>query len=129
MFKETTILVENISLGATDSSTFAFSDKKPGAGFHNEPTVDHTAVYSVNAFVGTIKLQAALEIYPGDADWFDIQGTEIGGDSTMLGNVPYDDLGSGSIQNITVDFTGNFVWIRAAYNLQNGSIIEIRYNH
>jgi hypothetical protein len=28
----------------------------------------------------------------------------------------------------SVNFVGNFVWIRAAYNLQNGTITQIQYN-
>lgn len=125
---ETTILAENIFTESV-GDTFSYTDKKPGAGYHNQDAVSHTATYSVNAFVGTIKLQASLEMYPGESSWFDITSTEIGGDSTMLGGVALTPTDSTSIENISVNFTGSFVWIRAAYNLQNGSIVEIRFNH
>jgi hypothetical protein len=69
-------------------------------------------------FVGTVKIQATLELYPGDNDWFDVAGTEVGGDSTVINSSAY-----------SYTFTGKFTWIRAAYNLQNGTITEIRYNY
>lgn len=126
---ETTILVENISTEFADSS-FSYTDKKPAAGYHNSDNVSHVATYSVqNFFVGTIKLQGTLEIYPGELDWVDIVGTEIDGDRTMLGGQSLDPINESSIENVSVDFTGSFVWIRAAYNIQHGSIVEIRYNY
>jgi hypothetical protein len=115
---ESIILLENITAEATDSST-AYSSKQKGAGYHKRYGSLHTATYDVDSFVGTIKLQGTLELYPGETDWVDIVGTDIG-------------LGSDSsawTATQAVNFTGNFVWIRAAYNLQNGSITQIRYNY
>ena len=126
---ETTILAQNLYQESADSTTFSYTDKKSGSGYHNQDSADYTANYSVNAFIGTIKLQGSLELYPGNSDWFDITGTEIGGDSTMLGGVALTPTDSTSIENASVYFSGKYVWIRAAYNIQNGSIVEIRYNH
>lgn len=114
---ESTVLVENISLESTDS-TISYSDKKPGFGYNKVGDGIHTYVYSIDSFVGSIKLQGTLELYPGDNDWVDINGTSltVNGDSTQQG------ASSGN-------FTGNFVWIRAGYNLQDGTITQIRYNH
>ena len=89
----------------------------------------HTSVYSVNSFVGTIKLQGTLELYPSNNDWFDIEDTEIGGDSTILGDISITPAISTSIENISINFQGNFIWLRAAYSIQNGLIVEIRYNY
>lgn len=129
MSTETTILAQNLYQESVDSTTFSYTDKKPGAGYHNQDAVAHVVTYSVNSFIGTIKLQASLEISPGESSWFDIPVTEIGGDSTMLGGIALTPTNSTSIENISVNFTGSFVWIRAAYNIQNGSIVEIRFNH
>ena len=110
-------LISSFSTESLDSS-FAYTDKKPGAGYHRQLDCTHTAVYNVNSFVGSIKLQATLAIDPADADWFDV-------DNTLLG------LGEDSSYWTTshsVNFTGNFVWIRAAYNVQNGTIVSIQYN-
>ena len=118
MSTENRILLSNITSEATDSE-FSYSEKHPGAGYHKNFDVLHTAVYSVDAFVGVIKLQATLALNPRDSEWFDIEGTAIG----------LDDDSSAWTNTISINFTGNFVWIRAAYNLQNGTITLVRYNH
>jgi hypothetical protein len=118
MSTENQVLLSNITAEAADS-TYVYGSKQPGAGYHKRSDSMHTATYSVNSFVGAIKLQATLALYPEDSDWFDIDGTDIG-------------LGSDSSAWTTtnsINFTGNFVWLRAAYNLQNGTITEIRYNY
>lgn len=115
MSTESRILLENITNEAADS-LFKYSDKAKGAGYHKRLDTTHTVVYSLDSFVGTFKMQGTLELYPSDTDWFDIDNTEIGGDSSVFSS-------SG-----TYNFKGKFVWIRAAYNLQNGTITQIRYN-
>ncbi len=118
MSTESRVLLSNISTESSDS-TFSYGEKSQGAGYHKISNPLHTATYEVQDFVGTIKIQATLSLYPKESDWFDVLGTEIG-------------LGSDSSAWTTtnsVNFTGNFVWIRAAYNVQNGTIVEIRYNY
>ena len=120
MSKESISLLSNISQEtAPGDSSFQYSDKQKGAGYHKYNDGVHTAVYQVDSFIGTIKIQATLALYPGDNDWFDIIGTEVGFGS---------DSSAWTATN-SVTFTGKFVWIRAAYNLQNGTIEEIRYNY
>jgi hypothetical protein len=119
MSTESITLLSNVSQeAAPGDSSFIYSGKQKGAGYHKYNDGVHTVVYDFNQFVGTVKIQATLELYPGDSDWFDVAGTEVGGDSTVINS---------SATSYT--FTGKFVWIRAAYNLQNGTITEIRYNH
>lgn len=119
MSTESITLLSNISQeAAPGDSTFVYSGKQKGAGYHKYNDGVHTVVYNFNQFVGTVKIQATLALYPGDNDWFDVAGTEVGGDSTVINS---------SATSYT--FTGKFVWIRAAYNLQNGTITEIRYNY
>ena len=117
MSVENRTLLENISTEASDS-TFSFGDKQKGAGYHKNNDGIHTVVYSLDNFVGTIKIQGTLELYPGENDWFDVLNTELGGDSSAV-----------TAAANSYNFTGKFVWIRAAYNLQNGSITQIRYNY
>lgn len=123
MSNKSHLLASNLSTESVNSA-FSYTDKSKAAGYHKVSNAVHTSVYSVNAFSGTIKLQGTLELYPGESDWFDIADTEIGGDSTTL-IIP---TSPESIENFTSTFTGNFLWIRAAYNIQNGTIVEIRYN-
>ena len=108
--------MSDISTESQDSS-FSYGGKQPGAGYNRRSDGVHTAIYSFDNFSGTVKIQGTLELYPGENDWFDISGTEFGGDSTVVTSSSY-----------SRNFTGNFLYIRAAYNLQNGTITEIRYN-
>jgi hypothetical protein len=118
MSTKSTILLSNISAEAL-SADFSYSEKQKGAGYYGSNNGIHTAIYNVEMFKGTIKLQGTLELYPGDNDWVDIDSTEngYGLDSSAWTNVA------------PVTFTGNFVWIRAAYNVIDGTIIQIRYNY
>lgn len=118
MSTETIVLLSNITAEAPDS-TYTYTDKHPGAGYHRRGDGLHTATYTVDSFIGSVKIQGTLALYPGDSDWFDIDGTELG-----LGS----DSSAWTATN-SINFTGNFVWLRAAYNVQNGTITEIRYNY
>jgi hypothetical protein len=114
---ENKVLASNVSVEAV-AAEFSYGDKNKGAGYHKNTDGVHTAVFQFNNFVGTVKLQGTLELYPGPNDWVDIQGTSIDiADSSALTN------------DETRTFIGKFVYIRAAYNVQNGTIIEIRYNY
>lgn len=115
MSYESIILIENVSTAGVNVA----SEKKQGAGYHRKSDSLHTVVYSVNNLLGSVKLQGTLELYPVEVDWFDIAGTPLGDNVTTL-------VGT---QVSTANFTGNFIWIRAVYTLQSGSIVEIRYNH
>jgi hypothetical protein len=117
MSTESITLVSNISTEAASPSVFSYSDKQKGAGYHRYNDGTHTVVYNLLEFVGTIKIQATLALYPGNNDWFDVTGTEYSFDSTVASGAS------------SYTFTGKFAWIRAAYNLQNGTITEIRYNY
>lgn len=119
---ENTVLLSNITAEA-GNLTFSYGDKKKAAGYHRISDGVHTAVYTVNSFSGTIKLQGTLNLYPGDNDWVDIDNTEIGGDSSDIGGI------NGQNFSISRNFTGNFLWIRAAYNVQNGTIVDLRFNY
>jgi hypothetical protein len=115
---ESIVLLSNITAEA-DDSVYLYSNKQPGAGYHRRGDGLHTATYAVDSFIGSVKIQGTLALYPSDSDWFDIDGTEIG-------------LGSDSSAWTTTNsfnFAGNFVWLRAAYNLQNGTITQILYNY
>jgi hypothetical protein len=114
---ETKVLASNVTTEAI-ASEFSYGDKNKGAGYHKNTDGVHTAVFEFNNFVGTVKLQGTLELYPGPNDWVDIAGTTIDmADSSAL------------TLNESRTFIGKFVYIRAAYNVQNGTITEIRYNY
>lgn len=114
MPNESLTLLSNITDAVSDSS-FLYGEKSIGAGYHKKYDNLHTAIYSFNSFTGTVKIQGTLALDPNDLDWFDIEGTTLVGDE--------------STSSHNVNFSGNFVWLRAAYNVQGGEIIEIRYNY
>ena len=108
-------LVENEAADVSDSA-LTFSEKSKGAGYHRISHGLHTAVYSLSDFTGTVKLQGTLKLYPSDDDWFDIPESIYSDDSAFFVNA-----------NDSVNFVGNFVWLRAAYNIQDGTINSISY--
>lgn len=109
------ILLENISFENAPNE-YSYSIKKPGAGYSKRNSGLHTAVYKFNNFSGSAVLQGSLMRDPGEEDWVDIINTDIGGDSSDVGT-----------QNITRNFSGNFLWIRCKYSVINGTITQITF--
>jgi len=123
MLIENRTLLENISAVTT---TAQYSDKNKGAGYHLNNDGVHTVSMIVNAFLGDITIQGTLSQYPSDNDddWVDV--LTFAGDSTLYNQPNNDD----SIDyDLSDTFTGKFIWIRAKYELENGTIREIRYNY
>ena len=117
MSTETIVLLSSTSAEAVGTE-FSYGAKQKGAGYNKHNDGVHTAVFSFDNFVGTVKIQGTLELYPTETDWFDISGTTITvEDSSAL------------INSESRTFIGQFVWIRAAYSIENGVITEIRYNY
>ena len=123
MINGTKTLLENIS---TITTSAQYSDKMIGGGYYKNGDGVHTVYTVVNAFLGSITIQGTLEQYPStdDTDWVDV--TTFAGDSTLYNQPNNDDSVDYDFSNT---FTGKFVWIRAKYELQNGTIREIRYNY
>lgn len=120
MSKETSVLLSN-AIDDSQPTTWQYSDKNRGAGYYKTGSGIHTAVFEFNNFKGIVKIQATLELYPGDSDWFDVSYDSSDVDLTALDSTPL-------VSNATCTFTGHFVFIRAAYKLEEGTITEIRYN-
>lgn len=123
MSTESIILLTN----ATDDSQpliWQYSDKNKAAGYHKNNSGVHTAIFSFDNFKGSVKIQATLELYPEDTDWFDVvlENTETGVTLDSIDSTPL-------TTNTACNFTGKFVFIRAAYKLEEGTISEIRYNY
>ncbi len=109
------ILLENIS-AENAPNEYSYSNKRPGAGYSRRSSSLHTAIYKFNNFSGSVVLQGSLMRDPEEADWVDITNTDVGGDSTSIGT-----------QNITRNFSGNFLWIRCKYSVTNGVITQITF--
>ena len=114
---ENTIL---LTTTGTESTEYQYSNKQKGAGYYRRDYPLHTVVFQFDNFKGSVKIQATLALYPSNDDWFDVQydngDTLEAVDSTPL------------ITTTSRNFTGNFIWIRVAYQLEEGTITEIRYS-
>ena len=99
-----------------------YSAKSPAAGYYKNNNGLHTAVFEFDNFKGSIKIQATLELYPGDLDWFDVVYDSADVVLTAIDSTPV-------TNNAVCTFTGKFVYIRVAYQLEEGTITEIRYSY
>ena len=113
---ENTVLLTATS---TESAVFQYSEKQKGAGYYRRDYPLHTAVFQFDNFKGSVKIQATLVLYPSDDDWFDVE-YDNGNALEAVDSTPL-------ITTTSRNFTGNFIWIRAAYQLTEGTITEIRY--
>lgn len=117
---ESYLILENVSTESTDLSVYTYSDKKPGAGYSLRNNGLHTVQFQLDNFKGAIKLQGTLEKYPGEADWIDLNYDSGNSLDALDSSVHSTD----EIRN----FTGNWLWIRVGYVLEQGTIQSIRYN-
>jgi 23S rRNA A2030 N6-methylase RlmJ len=108
-------ILENIS---DESQDFRFSDKHKGAGYHSVQGGNHTAVYELENFIGSVSIQGTLMERPGELDWVDVSGTLITNTDS-----------SSMTESTSRNFQGNFMWIRAKYQLTNGKIANLSYNY
>ena len=114
---ENTVLLSSTS---TESAGFQYSEKQKGAGYYRRDFPLHTAVFQFDNFKGSVKIQATLVLYPGEDDWFDVE-YDSGYALEAVDSTPL-------LTTTSRNFTGNFIWIRAAYQITEGTISEIRYS-
>lgn len=114
---ENHVLLANISAESVD---FVYGGKSKAAGYFNSNDSLHTLIATLDLFLGEIKIQGTLELYPSDNDWVDVV-FDTGGSISVNDS-------SAITATITRTFRGNFIWLRAAYRIDNGSITQIRYN-
>lgn len=107
---ETFILLDYVD---TPSFTVEYSAPIKGAGYNLRDSL-HTFTYELEEFTGILGLQGTLEVSPTEDDWVDIVETEF--------------VTDGSTELASDSFEGNFVWIRAKYQVDSGIIHRIRCN-
>ena len=97
------------------------SAKFKGEGYYSQPDGVHTISYQLSAGYAAgavIKMQGTLATTPTESDWFDISGTDFTTDGTT------------TIKNVSFNFTGNLVWVRAkATGVTDDTINSILLNH
>jgi hypothetical protein len=88
-----------------------------GDGYYGYTDGLHTVSYKLTGFVGVIGFQASLATNPTSTDWFDITASQVGNGTTPI-----------TISTFK-NFSGNFVWVRAAItNFTAGTINRVLYN-
>jgi len=92
-------------------------EKFKGAGFYGLGYGMHTVSYQVTDFVGTLKVQASLATTPEEVDWFDVEGSVV------------ENLNDPTTSVNILNFSGNFVWVRAVIDFSAGSINKIILNY
>ncbi len=104
------------SAGNYDGSSASFNgDKVKGDGYYSQTDGLHTVAYHVNATcTGSLKMQGSLATTPTEDDFFDIDGTTFTTDQSTTIN--------------SVNFTGNFVWVRSVVTVTTGSVTKIQLN-
>ena len=97
------------------------SDKFKGDGYYSQPDGVHTVSYTLSASYtadAILKMQGSLATTPTEDDWFDISGTSFTTDGTTI------------IKNVSFNFTGNIVWVRAkATGVTGGTINSVLLNN
>lgn len=94
-----------------------YTPQYKGAGYYGYTDGLHTYSYNLTGFVGVIGFQGSLATTPTDADWFDIDTSQVGDG--------VDPVTASGFAN----FSGNFVWVRAAItNFTAGTINRVLYN-
>lgn len=93
-------------------------DKFKGAGFYGKSSGLHTLQWNLYDFVGTMRIQATLELNPNENDWFfvnlgnDILVTDTTGKVSKYNSnkFEYTESTNGIYGS---NFVGNYVWVRA----------------
>ena len=115
---------ETVTAETADGSSFAVltyvgfvTEKFKGDGYYSQTDGNHTVAYHVNTTcTGSIKMQGSLATTPTEDDYFDIDGTTFTADQSTTIN--------------SVNFTGNFVWVRAKCTDNTaGAVSKILYNN
>ena len=115
---------ETVTAESTDGSTDTVltysgfvTDKAKGDGYYSQADGLHTVSYHVDATcTGAIKMQGSLATTPTEDDFFDIDNSTFTTDQSTTIN--------------SVNFTGNFVWVRAKCTGNTaGSVTKILFNH
>lgn len=95
------------------------SDPFKGDGYYGRSDGFHTVQYTLAGFLGTVSIQATLAVEPTESDWFTVYSSTY----SLVNN-------EGETGSHIVNFTGNYVWIRANIsNWTDGTINSIKLNH
>jgi|SRR6056297_892496 len=116
-----TILTQQTHPGDSTVQTVT-GEKYKGDGYYGRSDGFHTVQYNLTGFTGSISIQATLALDPVDTDWFTVYTNSY----SISGSQDNEDLEKVSK---LVNFTGNYVWIRAVAEFTDGTISSVVLNH
>ena len=106
------ILSANTHPGDSTVETIT-GEKFKGDGYYGRADGIHTVQYNVSGLTGTISIQGTLATEPTESDWFSVDTYTASQETASK----------------FVNFTGNFVWLRAKVVYTDGTINSILLNH
>lgn len=134
MLQETTIIAQN----ETFTNGIAVSPSVKGSGYH-QYDFSQSYMYKFTDFTGDIRLEGTLLEFPGSEDWGVIPNSEFSEANasgsfliTEQGLTRTVDTGTGP-ESVFIPFNGfgsaigNYVWVRAVYVVDSGTIDSIRF--
>jgi hypothetical protein len=122
----TSVAIPTTAVSSNGNYTFISRPEK-GDGYFGSGDGLHTVTFTVTPqFAGTLTMQATLAVDPIEIDWFNVDNSSVTYGSTLTNTVL-------TTTTNYVNFTGNFVWVRAkverAAGIPTGSVQFINYNH
>jgi hypothetical protein len=125
MAQITSQLLASQQVHPSDSSTQTYTgDAVKANGYYGNADGKHTVQFSLTGFIGKVRIEATLATTPTASDWCTV---ELGNSSTNITYLEYNEV---TTTNVSYNFTGNFVWVRAyVYDWTDGTVNSIRVNY
>lgn len=118
----------------TTNTQYTTSLPSEAAGYYGTTNGLHTlTINTTPSFLGTATVQATLATTPVEADWFDVVDGTFVYTTTSTGYVPslLMDMNPASpdVRTDYLTFTGQFTWLRARVEVDQGAVLGINYNY
>jgi len=127
MAQITSQLLASQQVHPSDSSTQTYTgDAVKANGYYGNADGNHTVQFSLTGFIGKVRIEATLATTPTATDWCTVEL----GNSVTAANITYLEYDTVTTANVSYNFTGNFVWVRAyVYDWTDGTVNSIRVNY
>jgi len=112
-------MADSIEILSHTASLSYTGEKFKGDGYYGVSDGLHTTAWTLNNFLGRIRLEASLATTPGDNDWYAIpigSGTD------------YKEYTAQTSETVAFSFTGNHVWVRARIDRSALDPVPSEYN-
>ena len=115
-------ILEQITHPGDSATETVTGEKYKGDGYYGRSDGLHTVQYNLTGLNGSVTIQATLAVSPIEDDWFTVYT------KTYALSGSQSDSTNEKLSNL-VNFTGNYVWIRARIEYTDGTVNSIILNH